>query len=247
MELTQHSIATNDDWVAARKELLLKEKEFSRLGDELAKQRRALPWEPVEKTYVFQGPSGQETFAQLFAGRSQLAVYHFMLGPDWEAGCPGCSFWADSFNGIDAHIAQRDVTFVAISRGPLEKLEQFKRRMGWNFKWVSSGEGDFNYDYNVSFRPEVLANGEATYNYSSKHNGKPINSPELPGMSAFYKDPAGAIFHTYSTYGRGLDRLNAAYQWLDLMPKGRDEDGLPSPMAWVRHHDRYTNLTQIAT
>jgi len=235
----QHKVVLHEEWIAARKALMAEEKEFTRLGDDLAKRRRELPWELVTKEYAFEGPTGQESLPQLFQGRSQLAVYHFMFGPDWEAGCPGCSFWADSFNGIDLHLAQRDVSFVAISRASSAKLELFKKRMGWNFKWLSSGDSDFNFDYGVSFRPEVLQSGDATYNFSKTHAGGPIRSPELPGMSAFTQDSSGAIFHTYSAYSRGLDSLNAAYRWLDLMPKGRDEEGQPSPMAWVKHHDRY--------
>ena len=235
----QHKVVRHEDWIAARKSLMEEEKEFTRRADALARRRRELPWELVSKEYAFEGPTGRQSLPELFQGRSQLAVYHFMFGPEWEAGCPGCSFWADTFNGIGTHLTQRDVAFVAISRAPLARLEAFQQRMGWNFKWVSSGAGDFNFDYCVSFRLDVLERGEATYNYGTTFAGGPIRASELPGMSAFYRDPAGTIFHTYSGYARALDGLNAAYSWLDLMPKGRDEDGLSSPMAWVRHHDRY--------
>ena len=232
---TEHKIVAHEQWIEARKQLLAKEKEYTRLGDDLARQRRELPWEPVAKDYVFDGPAGKESLAQLFAGRSQLAVYHFMFGPEWEAGCPHCSFWADNFNGIDIHLAHRDVTFVAISHAPVAKLEAFKQRMGWSFKWVSAGENGFNYDYYVSFKPEQVAAGEIYQNF------QPVKMAmsEIVGISAFYRNPAGAMFHTYSAYSRGVDTINGAYRWLDLMPKGRDEAGLTFTQAWVRHHDRY--------
>ena len=232
---TEHKIVAHEQWIEARKQLLAKEKEYTRLGDELARQRRELPWEPVAKDYVFDGPAGKESLAQLFAGRSQLAVYHFMFGPEWEAGCPHCSFWADNFNGIDIHLAHRDVTFVAISHAPVAKLEAFKQRMGWSFKWVSAGENGFNYDYYVSFKPEQVAAGEIYQNF------QPVKMAmsEIVGISAFYRNPGGAMFHTYSAYSRGVDTINGTYRWLDLMPKGRDEAGLTFTQAWVRHHDRY--------
>jgi predicted dithiol-disulfide oxidoreductase (DUF899 family) len=242
MELKQHKVVTHEEWIEARKTPLIKEKEYTRLGDELARQRQDLPWEPVTKQYVFDGPAGPESLSDLFAGRSQLAIYHFMFGPDWEEGCPACSFWADNFNGIDVHLAQRDVTFVVISHAPFEKLERFKCRMGWSFKWVSAGENGFNYDYNVSFKPDVIASGEAIYNYQLATKALPseyASATEHAGMSAFYKDADGNIFHTYSAYARGLDTINGAYRWLDLMPKGRNEEGLPHTMSWVRHRDRY--------
>jgi predicted dithiol-disulfide oxidoreductase (DUF899 family) len=228
-------IVSHEQWIVARKELLAKEKEYTRLGDELARRRRELPRERVTKDYVFDGPAGKETLSQLFAGRSQLAVYHFMFNPRWEEGCPHCSFWADNFNGIDIHLAHRDVTFVAISHAPLSKLEAFKRRMGWGFKWVSAGENGFNYDYYVSFRPEEMAKGEIFHNYETT---KQVMA-EHAGASAFYKNAEGEIFHTYSCYARGLDALNGAYHWLDRMPRGRDEEGLAFSQAWVRYHDRY--------
>ena len=189
----------------------------------------------VTKQYLFDGPEGKQTLGQLFNGRSQLIVYHFMFGPDWEVGCKSCSFWADNFNGIVPHLNQRDVTFVAVSRAPLAKLQAFATRLGWSFKWVSSSRSDFNYDYNVSFTPEDLADGSAIYNYAANK----MNMPELPGISVFFKDAEGKVFHTYSCYARGLDMLNTAYHYLDLVPKGRDETGQPHSMAWVRLRDQY--------
>jgi predicted dithiol-disulfide oxidoreductase (DUF899 family) len=233
--MAAHKVVSHEEWVEARKQLLINEKEHSRLGDELARQRRELPWERVTQEYVFDGPNGKETLAQLFGNRSQLAVYHFMFGPEWEAGCPHCSFWADNFNGIDVHLAHRDVTFVAISHAPLAKLEAFKKRMGWSFKWLSAGENGFNYDYYVSFKPDEVAKGEIYQNYRNVQ--RPMS--EVVGISAFYTDPSGAVFHTYSCYERGVEAINGAYHWLDLMPKGRDEEGLTFTQAWARHHDRY--------
>ena len=228
-----HKIVTNEEWLAARKGFLVKEKEFTRLRDELARQRRELPWVKVEKTYVFDGPNGKESLSDLFAGRSQLIVNHFMFGPDWGEGCPSCSFWADTYNGVVVHLEHRDASFVVISRASLEKLEAYKKRMGWSFKWVSALHNDFNRDYHVSFTPEEQK--AAVYNYEAGGFG----SSEAPGVSVFTRDGAGNIFHTYSCYARGLDTLNGAYQLLDLLPKGRDEQGLPHPMAWVRRHDKY--------
>ena len=227
------------DWLAARKELLRKEKEFLRLRDELSRERRALPWEKVEKNYVFDSPRGKESLADLFGGRSQLVVYHFMFGPGWKEGCPSCSYLADGFDGAAVHLAHRDTTFLAISRATLAEIEAFKKRMGWQFKWVSSFANDFNLDYHVSFSKEEREKGDGKvyYNYDVTE----FPSEELPGASVFYKDDAGEIFHTYSTYARGLDPMLMTYQWLDLTPKGRDEDGLAFSMAWVRHHDRYVD------
>ncbi len=233
--MDNHRVVSREQWIAARKELLIKEKQFTRQRDELSQARRDLPWVRVDKDYVFEGAAGKETLAQLFAGRSQLVVYHFMFAPDWEVGCKSCSFWADNFNGITTHLAQRDVTLVAISRAPLAKLREFARRLGWTFKWVSSSGNDFNFDYGVSFRPDQLAKGEVTYNYEPRKT----STSDLPGISVFYKDKSGAIFHTYSCYARGLDMMNVAYHYLDLMPKGRDEAGLPHAMAWVRLRDEY--------
>jgi predicted dithiol-disulfide oxidoreductase (DUF899 family) len=228
-------IVSREEWLAARKELLAKEKQFTRQRDALSAERRQLPWEKVEKQYGFDGPKGKETLAELFGGRSQLIVYHFMFGPDWKEGCPSCSFLADHFDGAIVHLAQRDVTFVAISRAPLPQIEAFKKRMGWRFKWVSSYGNDFNRDYHVSFTKDEKAQGKVYYNYDMSE----FPSEEAPGTSVFYKDANGGVFHTYSSYGRGLDILLGAYNWLDLAPKGRDEDALPYTMAWVRHHDRY--------
>lgn len=224
------------EWLAARKELLRKEKEFSRQRDELAALRRQLPWQRVTKEYVFEGPQGREKLGDLFDGRAQLAVYHFMLGPGWKEGCPSCSFVADGFDGAAVHLAQRDTTLVAVSRATLPEIETFKKRMGWQFKWVSSNASDFNFDYGVSFTNETLAGGKAVYNYAPA--GERFAGEERPGASMFYRE-GGEIFHTYSTYARGLDMLLSAYNWLDMTPMGRHEEGLSNGMEWVRHHDRY--------
>jgi predicted dithiol-disulfide oxidoreductase (DUF899 family) len=232
-----HKVVSEKEWVAARTELLLKEKELTRLRDDLARQRRELPWVRVEKAYTFDTPTGKKTLAELFDGRSQLAVYHFMFGPDWQEGCPSCSFNMDHTDGALAHLAQRDVTFVAISRAPLPKIEAFKKRMGWRFPWVSSFGTDFNYDYQASFKPEDKAKGNVYYNYSMME----FPSEEAPGISVFYRDKDGAVFHTYSAYARGTESVMGTYNYLDLVPKGRDEDALPFTMAWVRHHDRYVD------
>ena len=230
-----HRVVSRDQWIEERKALLAREKEFTRLRDQLSRQRRELPWVRVDKDYVFEGASGKQTLGELFAGRQQLVVYHLMFDPSWEEACSRCSFWADNFNGVLVHLNQRDVTLVAISRAQFAKLAAFQKRMGWSFNWVSSFGNDFNRDYHVSFTPEELEHGEIIYNYA------PIKTSmtERPGISVFYKDQAGTIFHTYSCYSRGLDMLNVAYHYLDLTPKGRDEDGLPFPMAWVRYHDAY--------
>jgi predicted dithiol-disulfide oxidoreductase (DUF899 family) len=241
-DLNKHKVVSPNDWMEARKQLLAQEKEFTRLRDQLSRQRQELPWVKVEKDYVFDGPAGKTTLAELFEGRSQLVVYHFMFAPDWEEGCPSCSFWADNFNAIAIHLNHRDVTMIAISRAPSEKLEAFRRRMGWNFKWFSSGNNEFNYDYHVSFTPEELK-GEVEYNYAKRvqsyWTGSDEGSSDLPGVSVFYKDEEGNIYHTYSTYTRGIDTLNTAYNYLDLVPKGRDEAELDWPMAWLRYHDKY--------
>ena len=233
--IKEHRVVSREEWLSARKAFLAREKEFTRLRDELSRQRRELPWVKVDREYVFEGPQGTETLADLFAGRSQLVVYHFMFTPSWDEGCPSCSFWADNFNGIDAHLNHRDVTFVAISRAPLAKIEAFKERMGWTFKWVSSSPTDFNFDYQVSFKPEDLASGSVVYNYAKTDFG----FEDREGVSVFYKDSGGAVFHTYSCYARGIDMLNGAYHYLDLVPRGRDEEGLEFTQAWVRHHDTY--------
>jgi predicted dithiol-disulfide oxidoreductase (DUF899 family) len=227
-------IVPQAEWVAARKELLKKEKEFTRLRDEISRQRRELPWENTNP-YAFDGSNGKESLADLFGDRSQLIIYHFMFGPGWQQGCPSCSYISDHIGGSLVHLAARDVRLVVVSRAPLAQIEAFKKRMGWGFKWVSSFGTDFNRDYNVSFTKEELASGEMQYNYTKQK----FPSEEGPGTSVFYKDAAGDIFHTYSSYGRGLDILIGAYNWLDITPKGRDEEGLAHSMAWVRHHDRY--------
>jgi predicted dithiol-disulfide oxidoreductase (DUF899 family) len=228
-----HRVVPHDQWIDARKQLLVKEKEFTRLREELAQKRRELPWEAVTKEYVFDGPAGKETLAQLFEGRSQLIVYHFMFGPDWEAGCPHCSFWADNFNEIIVHLNARDATMIAVSRAPYPKLAAYEQRMGWRFKWVSSGGADFNFDYQVSFSPQEIAEKKAVYNFAGQAPGV----TEREGVSVFYQDASGALFRTYSTYARGIDILNTAYHYLDLLPKGRDEHG--RNQYWVRRHDEY--------
>jgi predicted dithiol-disulfide oxidoreductase (DUF899 family) len=231
-----HRVVSREEWGEARKQLLAKEKELTRLRDQLSAQRRDLPWERVEKSCVFEGPDGKETLPELFAGRSQLIVYHFMFGPSWEEGCPSCSFWADNFNGIIVHLNRRDVTMVAISRAPFPKLEAFRKRMGWGFKWLSSFASDFNRDYHVSFTEAEQASGDAEYNYARRG----VPATEMVGISVFHKDGSGDVFHTYSCYARGVDMVNGAYHYLDLVPKGRDEgDQKPHPQAWVRHHDKY--------
>jgi predicted dithiol-disulfide oxidoreductase (DUF899 family) len=228
-----HKIVSSDAWLEARKKLLLKEKEFTRLRDQLSQQRRDLPWEAVDKPYLFEGPGGKETLPALFDGRSQLIVYHFMFAPDWDAGCPHCSRWADSFNGITVHLNHRDVTMIAVSRAPYKKLAAYRKRMGWNFKWVSSADTDFNFDFHVSFTADELVKKKALYNFKSQDP----DVSEREGVSVFYKDQAGRVFHTYSTYARGIDMLNTDYHYLDLVPKGRDE-GDRGPF-WVRRHDEY--------
>ena len=235
--MENHKVVSKEEWLAARIEHLASEKEFTRLRDQLSRQRRELPWVKVDKEYVFDGPNGKETLSELFAGRSQLLIYHFMFDPSWDEGCVSCSFWADNSNGIIVHLNHRDVTMVTVSRAPLDQLEAYRRRMEWSFKWVSSCETDFNRDYHVSFTAEDLDKGEAYYNYKER-TGSPSESP---GISVFYKDKRGNVFHTYSCYARGLDMLNGAYHFLDLLPKGRDEAGLPHPMAWVCRHDKYND------
>jgi len=230
----QHKIVSQDEWLKARKALLAKEKEFSKARDALSAARRDLPWTPVEKNYVFDGPNGKEKLADLFGGKSQLMVYHFMLGPGWVQGCPSCSFLADHFDGAVIHLAQRDVALVVISRAPLAEIEAYKKRMGWKFKWMSSFGNDFNRDFHVSFTKDEMAKG-AEYNYTVDK----IPGEELPGLSAFIRNENGKVFHTYSSYARGLDTLVGTYNFLDMAPKGRDEGALPWTMAWVRRHDEY--------
>ena len=231
--MNENNIVSQDKWLEARKKFLIKEKEFTRLRDELSTQRRALPWVKVEKNYSFDGPGGRETLSDLFDGKSQLMIYHFMLGPEWEEGCPSCSFWADNFNGIDIHLAHRDISFLAVSRTSSDKIESYKKRMGWDFKWMSSFSTDFNFDMCVSFTSEQKEANEIDFNYLTQ----PYFIDELAGVSVFYKNTKGEIFHTYSTYSRGLDILNGAYNYIDLSPKGRDEgEGI---MNWLRRHDQY--------
>lgn len=233
--LEEHKTVHENEWIESRKALLKKEKEFTILRDQLSQQRRDLPWVAVNKEYIFEGPNGRQTLSELFDGRSQLIVYHFMFDPSWEAGCLHGSFWADNFNGIIVHLSQRDVTMIAVSRASYSKLAAYQKRMGWDFKWVSSCDTDFNFDFNVSFIPEVLAKKEAFYNFIAQDP----HSSEREGVSVFYKDRAGRVFHTYSAYARGIDMLNAAYHYLDLVPKGRDEAGHKFPQFWVRRHDEY--------
>ena len=233
--IIDHPVVSRVRWIEQRKALLAREKELTRLKDEIARERRALPWVRLEKRYVFDAPEGRRTLAEQFEGRSQLVVQHFMFAPGWEAGCRSCSFMADHIDGARPHLAQRDVTLVVVSRAPLADLERFRRRMGWQFTWVSSHGSDFNHDFGVSFTPEERVSGEVDYNYGKR----PFMSEELPGVSVFYKDDAGDVFHTYSTYGRGVEVMMGTYNMLDLMPKGRDEHNPAFTMDWVRHHDRY--------
>lgn len=231
----QAKVVSREEWLAARKELLEREKRLTRERDAIAAARRKLPWVKVDKEYVFDTSRGKKTLAQLFEGRSQLVVYHFMMAPGWPAGCPGCSMIADHLNGSVQHLANRDVTLIAVSRAPLLEIEAFKKRMGWTFKWASSCGSDFNYDYHVSCTKDHLDQGEVYYNYRIQ---KPM-SEERPGISVFYKDEDGEVFHTYSAYARQLEPLMGVYSYLDMVPKGRNEEGLRPPSAWLRHHDRY--------
>jgi predicted dithiol-disulfide oxidoreductase (DUF899 family) len=225
---------SRDEYRAARLALLAKEKELTRARDELAAERRRLPWIRLEKNYEFDGPDGRVSMLDLFGDRSQLIVYHFMFGPGWEEGCPSCSFWADAFGGMPVHLASRDASLVAVSRAPFAEIEAYRRRMGWSFRWVSSAASDFNYDFGVSATAEQRAAG-GEYNF--RHVDEPME--ESPGLSVFARDDAGRVFHTYSTFSRGLDPINSGYQLLDLTPKGRDEQDLPWTMAWLRRHDSY--------
>ncbi|MBX3656967.1 MAG: DUF899 domain-containing protein [Ramlibacter sp.] len=233
--LAHHPVMPRDQWLAQRQALLARERELTHLRDQIARERRALPWVRLEKDYVFDTPEGRRSLGDLFQGRRQLLVQHFMLGPGWEQGCPSCSFMADHSDGMRVHLAHRDTTLVAISRAPLDEIERFRRRMGWQFTWASSNGNDFNYDFRVSFRPEELATGAVDYNYGRQ--SRP--SEESPGVSAFYKDDAGTVFHTYSTYGRGVEVMMGTYSLLDLTAQGRNERNVPYKMEWVRHHDRY--------
>ena len=230
-----HPVVSHDRWIAERKALPAREKELTRLSDQIARERRALPWVRVEKNYVFDTLDGPRTLAELFEGRRQLLVQHFMFAPGWEQGCPSCSFMADHHDGAKLHLAQRDVSLLVVSRAPLADIERFRRRMGWQFTWVSSHGSDFNRDFGVTFTPDDQARGEVDYNYVKQ----PFPFEEAPGVSVFYRDDGGAVFHTYSSYGRGVEVMMGTYPLLDLPPKGRDEAGLAHTMAWVRHHDRY--------
>jgi len=229
--VTDHAVVSHEDWLAARSAFLREEKEFTRRRDELSRRRRGLPWEAVEKEYAFDTPSGTRTLAELFDGRSQLVTYHFMFAPD-DDPCPHCSFWADNFDPNVVHLNARDVTLVAVSRAPLSQIEPYRERMGWSFTWVSSGNSDFTYDFRASFSQDEL--DQPVFNYGTLAPGR----PDREGASVFVKDEDGRVFHTYSTYGRGIDMLNTAYHYLDLVPKGRDEEGRP-PQFWVRRHDEY--------
>ncbi len=238
-----HKTVSREEWIEARKALMAQEKELTRARDRLGEARRALPWVRVEKPYVFDSIEGRKGLADLFRGRPQLVVQHFMFAPDWDEGCKSCSFWADGFERIIPHLAARDTTLVAVSRAPLEKLTAFKRRMGWSFDWVSSAGCDFNYDYAVSFTQDQIKSGGKVYNFGTSGFG----IEEAPGISVFYRDADGDIFHTYSCFARGLDMMNATYHYLDLTPLGRHEEGLPRPMDWVRLRDRYQPAAQAAS
>ncbi|MDZ5698097.1 thioredoxin family protein [Chelativorans sp. M5D2P16] len=229
-----NQVVSRQEWLAARKALLEREKEAYRLRDEIAEARRALPWVRIDKNYVFDTPAGSKTLADLFEGRSQLIVQHFMFPPDWEAGCPGCSFEADHVDSARQHFLHKDVTFVAVSRAPIEKIEAYRERMGWTFPWVSSGRSDFNYDFQVSFRKEDIETGKAFYNFEPLKEDPGVE--DLPGMSVFLKDAEGAVFHTYSTFARGGEEVLGALMYLDLTPVGRNEK---SPLDWIHRHDEY--------
>jgi predicted dithiol-disulfide oxidoreductase (DUF899 family) len=230
-----HPVVSKEQWIAERKTLLAHEKELTQLRDQIARERRALPWKRLDKDYVFDTAEGPRRLAHLFEGRRQLLVQHFMFGPDWEQGCPSCSYMADHIGGMKVHLEHRDVTMLVVSRAPLAKIEQFRQRMGWQFKWVSSFGTDFNYDFGVSFKPADHAKGQVDYNFRIG----PFPSEEAPGVSVFFKNDAGEVFHAYSTYGRGVEVMMGTYNMLDLTPEGRDEHNPARPMDWVRHHDRY--------
>jgi predicted dithiol-disulfide oxidoreductase (DUF899 family) len=238
-----HPVVSGDRWLDERKALLAREKELMHLYDQVAQERRALPWRRVEKDYTFDTPDGPLKLADLFDGRRQLMVQHFMFGPGWEQGCPSCSYMADHTDGMNVHLAHRDVTFIAVSRAPLEAIQRFRQRMGWQFPWVSSHGSDFNFDFAVSFTQEQLMSGAVDYNYGKVQ----FPTEEAPGVSVFYKDDDGAVFHTYSTFGRGVEVMMGAYHMLDLTPKGRDERDVPYKMEWVRHHDRYPKAEKQAS
>ncbi len=237
-----HTIVSRDEWLEARKRLLVKEKELTRARDAVATERRALPWVKIEKTYVFDGPNGPVTLSELFEGRSQLILQHFMFGPDWDEGCVGCSFKSDHIDGARMHFEHHDVAFASVSRAPIEKIEAYRRRMGWTFTWVSSTRNDFNFDFHVSFTPDQIARDRVYYNYAEQ---RAQGMDEASGDSVFYKDAAGDIYHTYSTFARGDEMLVGAYNYLDLTPKGRNETGPGfNLMDWVKRHDRYVDESQ---
>jgi len=237
-----HPVVSRERWLQARQALLVREKALSALSDQVARERRALPWVRIDKRYVFEGAEGARTLDQLFDGRSQLLVQHFMLGPGWEQGCPSCSYMADHLDGMLAHLAARDVTVRVVSRAPYAAIARFRQRMGWQFAWLSSHGSDFNHDFGVSFTPAQQASGAVDYNYRMQ----PFPQAEAPGISVFIRNAAGEVFHTYSTYGRGVEVMMGTYRLLDLVPRGRDEDGLAHTMEWVRHHDRYMPAPQAA-
>jgi predicted dithiol-disulfide oxidoreductase (DUF899 family) len=230
----EHKVVTQKQWLAARKRLLIKEKKFSKARDQLNKERRALPWVKIDKAYIFDSPEGKVTLAELFDGKSQLVTYHFMFGPGWGDGCPHCSFWVDHYDGVNYHLGARDTTLVVVSRAPLKEILPFKKRMGWRFRWVSSNQTDFNFDLHVSFTSEQIKRGELFYNYGPLK----MDIDEREGVSAFYKDNRGDVYHTYSSYARGIDLLNTTYNFLDLTAKGRNENPEHS-QDWVRYHDKY--------
>jgi predicted dithiol-disulfide oxidoreductase (DUF899 family) len=233
--MTTHQVVSHEAWLDARKALMDKEKSFTRTRDELSAERQALPWEKIAD-YVFDGSAGKTKLSDLFAGRSQLVIYHLMFHPDWNAACKSCSFWADNFANIITHLNARDVSMAAVSRAPLGKLDAFKKRMGWNFTWVSCGvDGKFNHDFGANITPDEIARPANNYNYGTQH----FAIEDAPGLSVFFKDADGSLYHTYSTYSRGLDMLNGAYHYLDIVPKGRDEAGLKYHMDWLRLHDEY--------
>ncbi len=238
--MTDHKVVSEAEWVEQRKKLLAHEKELTHLQEKIAEERRALPWVKVTKNYVFDTPAGKKTLSELFDGRSQLIVYHFMFSPEWEAGCTGCSFLSDHVDGANQHLKQHDVTYIAVSRAPLEKLLAYRKRMGWKFPWVSSAGSDFNYDYHVSFTKDELANGKAFYNFDEADIGK---MEDLHGTSVFIKDKDGTIYHTYSAYARGDERSLGTYMWLDITPNGRNEN---SAMNWVKRHDEYDSAPKAA-
>jgi len=233
--MTTHRVVSHEEWIEARRRHLAREKELTRLRDQLAQERRELPWEKVDKHYVFDGAKGKESLTDLFEGRSQLVVYHFMFDPSWEEGCKSCSFWIDNLDGVIVHLAHRDVSFVAISRAPYATIQAYRKRMGWRVKWLSSFANDFNRDYHVTFTPDERESGRAYYNYATGS----FPAPEGPGVSVFYRDTDAAVYHTYSAYSRGIDMINGAYHVLDLVPKGRDEAGLSYSMEWLERHDAY--------